>query len=475
MHAWLNKIKYYVLIFLIIEIGIIALVHNNVIKKEKDYYLKKTNDLQITYSTIVNSYSLLSQIIFDEIINKPEVIDIFSKAYISDSTDQAEIRNSLYQLLFPVYQNLKNKNFVNLHFVLPDCASFLRFHRPEKFGDDLCLTRYSIKLANEEKIKNQGFEIGSSYHGYRYIYPLFHEKLHIGSVEMGISFNAFREQMEKIFPEQFNFIMRKDIVEENLFEDELDDYETSNISDYYLSEKISAQSPKSQENENIENNLINEINLAVRNEITENLQNENPFAFPVKVKKENFIITLIPIRNPENVLIAYIISYARDDTVKEYRKSYYEILLPISFIFLIIISFIFYINYSNKVIKQSRDFLQSVTDNMIAGLLVIDNNHKVISANPAAEKMLGLYMHEMKGRDCGNILYYKDSKDNILPLDKWPVFEKLNFGLTYRGEEGFYIKNEYQEVPIELTATPHYKDVNIVGYIILFRPAIVTG
>lgn len=473
--AWLNKIKYYALIFLIIEIAIIALLRNNVIKKENDYYLKKINDLKITYSTIVNSYSLLSQIIYDEIINEPEVIDIFSKAYISNPTEQTEIRNSLYQLLLPVYKNLENKNFVNLHFVLPDCASFLRFHRPEKFGDDLSPARYSIKLANEEKITAQGFEIGSSYHGYRYIFPLFYENLHIGSVEMGISFNAFREQMEKIFPEQFSFIMRKDMVEQSLFEDELDDYEISNISDYYLSEKISLQSQKSFQNGNIENNIINAINLTVRDEILQSLQNENSFALSVDVKNENFIITLMPIRNPENVLIAYIISYAKDDTVKEYRKSYYEILLPVSFIFLIIISFIFYINYSNKVIKQSRDFLQSVTDNMIAGLLVIDNNHKVVSANPAAEKMLGLYMHEMKGRDCGNILYYKDSKNNILPLNKWPVFEKLNFGLTYRGEEGFYIKNKYQEVPIEVTATPHYKDVNIVGYIILFRPAFLSN
>jgi PAS domain S-box-containing protein len=107
---------------------------------------------------------------------------------------------------------------------------------------------------------------------------------------------------------------------------------------------------------------------------------------------------------------------------------------------------------------------------MIAGLLVIDTNHKIISVNPAAEKILGLYMHEMKGRNCGNILCYKDHKGNILPLDKWPIFNNLNFGLTYRGEEGFFVMNEEREVPIELTATPHYKDINMVGYIIVFQP-----
>lgn len=470
MIAWLKKIKYYILIFLIIEIGTIAFLNNSYIEKEKNYYLKKTNDLQITYSVIVNSYSLLTQIIFDEIINKPEVIDIFSKAYLSDSTEQAEIRETLYQLLLPVYQNLKQKNLVTLHFQLLDCTSFLRFHRPEKFGDDLSASRYSIKLANTEKINVQGFEIGSSYHGYRYIFPLFHENLHIGSLEIGISFNAFKEQMEKIFPEQFSFIIKKNIVEKNLFKDELNDYITSNLSDQYLIEKISLQSGNSDRNGNIEINKMGEINLAIRDEITQSLQNDNPFAVSVEVANENFIVTLIPIHNPENVLIAYIISYARDNTIKGYRKNFYNTLSAISIISLVVISFIYYVNYSNKIIKQSRDFLQSVTDNMIAGLLVIDANHKVISANPAAEKMLGLYMHEIKGRNCGNILYYKDNKGNNLPLDKWPIFDNLNFGLTYKGEEGFFIGDEYKEIPIELTATPHYKDINIVGYIIVFRP-----
>jgi len=473
MVAWLKKIKYYILIFLIIEIGTIAFLYNSLIDKEKNYYMKKTNDLQITYSAIVNSYSLISQIIYDEIVNKPEVIDIFSKAYLSDSTEQENIRKLLYQLLLPVYQNLKAKNFVNLHFLLPDCTSFLRFHRPEKFGDDLSVSRYSIKLANTEKINVQGFEIGSSYHGYRYIYPLFHENVHIGNLEMGISFNAFKEQMEKIFPEQFSFIMQKEIVEKNLFKDELDDYITSNISDQYLIEKTYLQSGNSSRNGNIEINEIDKINLAIRDKITENLQNEIPFAASVEFKNENYIVTLLPIRNPENVLIAYIISYAKDHTVMEYRKSFYWKLLPLSLIYLIIIFFIYYINYSNKIIKQSRDFLQSVTDNMIAGLVVIDTHYKVVSVNIAAEKMLGYYMHELKGRNFGNILYYKDLKGNILPPDKWPIFDNLNFGLTYRGEEGFFITGKDKEIPIELTATPHYKDINIIGYIIVFRPLSV--
>jgi PAS domain S-box-containing protein len=276
--------------------------------------------------------------------------------------------------------------------------------------------------------------------------------------------------MEKIFPEEFSFIMRKNMVEKNLFKDELDDYKTSGISDQYLIEKTSNHTANDGQDRNIESDKIDAINHVLRDKITRQLQNEIPFAVPVELVNENFIVTLIPIFNPENVLIAYIISYAKDNSIKEYQKGYYGKLLPVSLIYLIIISFIYYINYSNKKMKRSRDFLQSITDNMIAGLIVIDTDHKVVSVNPAAEKMLGYYLHELKGRNFSNIMYYKDENGNIMSSDKWPIFDNLNFGLTYRGDEGFYITRKDKEIPIEITATTQYKDISIVGYIIVFRP-----
>lgn len=468
----LKKIKYYILVFLIIEFGAITLLYNGSVKKEDNYCFKKVNELQIAYSAIVNSYSMISQTIFNEVINKPEIIDIFKDAYTGDETQQAEKRGEIYQILLPTYQNLKKTHFVQLHFQFPDCSSFLRFHKPGKFGDDLSVSRYSVKIVNTEKIKVHGFEIGRVYPGYRYIYPLYYKEQHIGSIEIGVSFNAIKKEMEKIFPEQFCFIMKKDIVENNLFQDELAKFIKSSISDDYLIEKISPQYDNSDKIGNIEICERNNINLTIKEKITERLQNNDPFAIFSKIEEENFIITLIPIYNLEGVKIAYIISYATDYTLKVYQKHLYGDILWISLLILAIISFLYYINYSKRIIKQSRDHLQSVADNMTEGLIVLDTNNKVISINPAAEKILGLYLHEIKGRNLGNIIDYKNKQGITILSDKWPIFDNINFGLTYKAEDGFFITKNQEEIPLELSAAPRYKDADLIGFLIVFKVAL---
>jgi two-component system sensor histidine kinase/response regulator len=473
MVIWLKRSKYYILAFLIIEFGAIALLYNSSVKKEDNYFLKKISELQIAYSAIVNSYSLVSQAVFNEIIDKPEVIDIFTDAYTADEAQQAEIREKMYQMLLPTYRNLKRTNFVQLHFQFPDCSSFLRFHKPERFGDDLSGSRYSVKIANTEKIKVQGFEIGKVYHGYRYIYPLFNKDMHIGSIEIGVPFNVIQEEMEKIFTGQFYFIMRKDIVEKNIFQDELINFINSSISDDYLIEKVSDKYDNSEKTDNIEISEGDKINSIIREKVFKKLQNNNPFAVFTEMEDENFIITFIPIHNLGQVKIGYIISYVRDSTLKEYRKNLYVKILGVSLLFLAIICFIYYINYSKSIIKQSRDYLQSITDNITEGLLVLDTNNRVISVNPAAEKILGLYCHEIKGRDLDNILNYKDKQGDTISSDKWPIFDNVNFGLTYKAEDGFFIIKNQKEIPLELSAAPRYQNADLTGFLIVFEVALL--
>jgi hypothetical protein len=52
--------------------------------------------------------------------------------------EKNEVRKKLYNSLLPFYERTSNiLNIRQLHFHLADNTSFLRFHKPEKFGDDL--------------------------------------------------------------------------------------------------------------------------------------------------------------------------------------------------------------------------------------------------------------------------------------------------------------------------------------------------
>lgn len=90
-----------------------------------------------------------------------------------------------------------------LHFHLPpEDISFLRVHRPEKYGDDLSSVRHMIVDVHKDQIPRQGFELGRVYSGIRSVLPIFYDQDQqqqlIGSLEAGTSFNSILSPIKAI-------------------------------------------------------------------------------------------------------------------------------------------------------------------------------------------------------------------------------------------------------------------------------------
>jgi methyl-accepting chemotaxis protein len=81
-------------------------------------------------------------------------------------------------------------------FHVPPATSFLRVHKPEKFGDDLSGFRQTVVEANAQQRAIKGLEVGVAGLGVRGLVPLAHQGKHIGTVEFGMSFGQlFFERM----------------------------------------------------------------------------------------------------------------------------------------------------------------------------------------------------------------------------------------------------------------------------------------
>mgnify|MGYP002063870935 CR=1 FL=1 len=144
--------------------------------KRAAVFERKVKVFKDVYNSTHKSYSKITKLLYDEIINTPEVIDVFKKASDGSTEAQQTIRLTLYKLLIPTYESLKTINIRQLHFHSPNISSFLRFHKPEKYGDSLVGIRHSLEIVNKEKRYVAGFEEGRIYNGFRYVYPLFDEK-----------------------------------------------------------------------------------------------------------------------------------------------------------------------------------------------------------------------------------------------------------------------------------------------------------
>ncbi len=98
-------------------------------------------------------------------------------------------RQFLTSLFLPGYKVLAHDYDVEqFQFHTPPAISFLRLHKPEKFGDDLSSFRRTVVNANETRKPVRGLEGGVAGLGVRGVVPVFNGGKHVGSVEFGMNF-----------------------------------------------------------------------------------------------------------------------------------------------------------------------------------------------------------------------------------------------------------------------------------------------
>jgi methyl-accepting chemotaxis protein len=98
-------------------------------------------------------------------------------------------RAALESYFLPGFQKLKSDYGVRqFQFHEPPATSFLRLHKPAKFGDDLSSFRFTVVEANQSHQPIQGLEVGVAGLGVRGLVPVSHQGKHVGTVEFGMSF-----------------------------------------------------------------------------------------------------------------------------------------------------------------------------------------------------------------------------------------------------------------------------------------------
>jgi methyl-accepting chemotaxis protein len=123
----------------------------------------------------------------------------------------ARDREALAQALVPGFKGMKTRHgVVQLQFHTAPATSFLRVHRPEKFGDDLSSFRFTVVEVNKAGRPVHGLENGVEGLGIRGVVPVLKEGAQLGSVEIGLSFGApFFEAFHKATGAQVALFTKK--------------------------------------------------------------------------------------------------------------------------------------------------------------------------------------------------------------------------------------------------------------------------
>ena len=314
--------------------------------------ISTTNELFTTSEIeIIESYEKFSNFVFDAIVNDEEITKLMYEANNADETDESEIasiREELYEKLINYYDILNQYSFRQMQFHLPNGDSFLRFNSPEKYGDNLMEIRPSIRIANEEGRYVSGFEGGRIFNGYRFVYPLIYDGAHVGSVEISVSMESILTVLSKAYPDIcLGFILKKDLVESIVFEEDLTRYYPCSISaDYVIEEDIFSfmlNNPNNQalyEDESFMEKLSDKVRVM--------FETQESFSCLLEYNGENYLIQFEAVRNIEDEPVGYLFFIGINDQIKTIKRARTIELASIIFVFVLLISILLIAKHTQK-------------------------------------------------------------------------------------------------------------------------------
>lgn len=292
----------YMFFFLVTSLTFIAVLLNIREQRLSEHLSAEKEMASAAFSIIVSALKSQSDIVFYNRINVPEITTLYRDVENASPQRRSQIREELYTRLLAVYENINLNHLKQLHFHLKNNDSFLRFHRPERFGDNLSDVRGTVAYVNRTHQPIDGFEEGRIFNGYRFVYPLFDGVEPIGSVELSVSIKTILEKFQEAMRADVDFIIRKDVVEKKVFQNEQQNYTACEVFDGFLNEQeiLSLRNPETYK-------LIKKY-LEGHEGAEKKLLNDEPFSFIESGSDGFHIVTFLPLANAvTKKTIGYII------------------------------------------------------------------------------------------------------------------------------------------------------------------------
>lgn len=384
-------------------IGILALLlvfcyilYNSYKADIHNHKQSRIEKLNISYNAIINLHQHTSLLLYETVINTPETWEILANANSSDSLTVDQARRDLYLHLKGHYALLTDFNIRQFHFHLPNNHSLLRFHRPNKYGDDLSSTRYSIVETNRLLKPHFGFEEGRIYNGFRYVFPIINaENKHLGSVEVSLNFDAIQKELNQLHPKTYAFYIHKDLVEKKVFASEQNNYIPTTLHDKLLSESCFEMTP-----------AIATLNRNISKRSRKKIDNFESFCSTCYYQKAFRIITFLPIHNVEQHKSAYIVSYEEDESIKYTYIKYISIITFSLILLLFIAGLLIQLRTNNIKLEKSQG--------------------QLITSNTAKDKFFSIIAHDIKGPVSSSAELIRFLKDNYQNMGEEKIKHTLD-------------------------------------------------
>ena len=468
------KENYLLILLFIIFIFVLFFIFQNSKEDKIRTHLTNTKKIYNTqYKRVYESFHTLSQNTFYGILNKPAIYNNIKDAYNQDEKTQQYYRDKLYNIFISDYTRLVGFNFKQLHFHFPDNTSFLRMHKPDKFGDDLTNIRNSVKKVNEFSKPFNGFEMGRIIHGFRFVYPLNDENLnHIGSVEVSLSSKIFEEYYENHYDTDVHFLTKKTISDMKMFKEEIPKQIISDENDdYYINNNTNDG-----KNELLHHSNEEYFHGDTLKTIKDNMFQGKEFILSKKIHSTFVTITFLPIQNINGIKnSAYLVLYTKSTYLQQLHDSFNNLLLII-LLLIIVFMLVLYQKYKINIKDKKRDLMLSQQSKMASmGEMIGNIAHQwrqplsVISTAATgmkAQKEFGVLTDEIFNTNVDQI--YKSTQYLSQTIEDFRNFfstnkEKVSFNIHDLIDESFEIFGSSFKIK-NISIVKNINNITLVSY-----------
>jgi PAS domain S-box-containing protein len=179
-------------------------------------YNNSINELD---ENVKKNFEVFEKMFSDQIKSKEEDVIMTMEMMLSNDTLISKFakgdREGLKDLMLNLYNNKlkKDHDIVQFQFHTPPATSFLRLHKPSKFGDDLSSFRETVNFANFNKKVVSGIEVGRGGPGLRVVFPVEQKGNHIGSVEFGLGIGNILAGINSALNVEYAIGIKKEVFE----------------------------------------------------------------------------------------------------------------------------------------------------------------------------------------------------------------------------------------------------------------------
>ncbi len=124
---------------------------------------------------------------------------------------------------------------------------------------------------------------------------------------------------------------------------------------------------------------------------------------------------------------------------------------------------------TEEALHRAIDFDEAIMTSMGEGLYTVDNHGLVTMMNPAAEKLFGWTLEELRGKKMHDVTHYKHPDGSPFPAEECAGLEVLRQGKIMTDHEDVFIRKDGTFFNVVYSSSPIREKGEITGLVVVFR------